>query len=269
MTSSNNRQQIERLQRVINEILIREAISQRELSRRIDITIGTMTKYLRGEVNPYDIKTRITINLARELKVTPDSLYEYLRTGEYLSTTNIDAVDSWIRSSAGQEDFARILSSLAYSQNKALQSSTVNLDSITKEKKVVKAAKSPKKPTAADVKRVGLLAAEHFKNIQREEVMNAKEAWQLFKKQECVKLMKEEHLTGILDVLRGEETLTFENIKVLGFQYGRCPVMTAFRTMSDLPVQSEYSQLVHNAELHMAHLAEKENKPFEMSVVEA
>ena len=124
----------------------------------------------------------------------------------------------------------------------------------------------PKKPSTADVKKIGTLSAQHFKKIQRAEVLSAKEAWQLFKDQECIKLIKEEHLTVILDVLRGEEILTFEDMQTLGFEYGRCPVMTAFRTMSDLPIQSEFSQIKNEAEMYLAHLANKQNKKFEMSV---
>ena len=124
----------------------------------------------------------------------------------------------------------------------------------------------PKKPSTGDVKKIGILIAQHFKKIQRAEVLSAKEAWQLFKDQECIKLIKEEHLTVILDVLRGEEILTFEDMQTLGFEYGRCPVMTAFRTMSDLPIQSEFSQIKNEAEMYLAHLASKQNKKFEMSV---
>ena len=124
----------------------------------------------------------------------------------------------------------------------------------------------PKKPSTGDVKKIGTLIAQHFKKIQRAEVLSAKEAWQLFKDQECIKLIKEEHLTVILDVLRGEEILTFEDMQNLGFEYGHCPVMTAFRTMSDLPIQSEFSQIKNEAEMYLAHLASKQNKKFEMSV---
>ena len=127
-------------------------------------------------------------------------------------------------------------------------------------------AAKPKKPSAVDVKRIGILCAQHFKNIQRAEVLSAKEAWELFKDQECMKLIKDEHLTIILDVLRGEEILTFEDIQTLGFEYGRCPVMTAFKTMSDLPIQSEFLQIKNEAEMYLAHLASKQNKKFEMSV---
>ena len=128
-------------------------------------------------------------------------------------------------------------------------------------------ATKPKKPRSADVKRIGILCAQHFKNIQREEVLSAKEAWKLFKDQESIKRIKTEHLTGILDLFRGEETFTLEMYTHLGFEYGGCPVLKAFRTMSDLPLESEHVQLVREAELYIAHLASKKNKEFEMSVV--
>ena len=124
----------------------------------------------------------------------------------------------------------------------------------------------PKKPSTADVKKLGTLIAQHFKKIQRAEVLSAKEAWQLFKDQESIKLIKEEHLNVILDVFRGEEILTLEDMQILGFEYGHCSVMTAFRTMSDLPIQSEFSQIKNEAEMYLAHLASKQNKKFEISV---
>ena len=128
-------------------------------------------------------------------------------------------------------------------------------------------AAKPNKPRAADVKRIGILSAQHFKNIQREEVLSAKEAWKLFKDQESIKRIKTEHLNGILDLFRGEETFTLDMYSHIGFEYGGCPVLKAFRTMSDLPLESEHVQLVLEAELYIAHLASKKNKEFEIYVV--
>ena len=130
-----------------------------------------------------------------------------------------------------------------------------------------KIAAKPKKPSAAEIKRIGILCAQHFKNIQREEVLSAKEAWKLFKDQESIKPIKTEHLTGILDLFRGEETFTLDMYSHIGFEYGGCPVLKAFRTMSDLPLENEHVQLVREAELYIAHLASKKNKEFEMSMV--
>ena len=55
-------------------------------------------------------------------------------------------------------------------------------------------------------------------------------------------------------------------MQTLGLEYGSCPVMKAFRTMSELPIQSEFSQINNEAEMYLAHLASKQNKKFEMSV---
>ena len=117
------------------------------------------------------------------------------------------------------------------------------------------------------MKRIGILSAQHFKNIQWEEVLSAKEAWKLFKDQQSIKRIKTEHLTGILDLFRGEETFTLDMYSHIGFEYGGCPVLKAFETMSDLPLESEHVLLVHEAELYIAHLASKKNKKFEIYVV--
>ena len=128
-------------------------------------------------------------------------------------------------------------------------------------------AAKPKKPNAADMKRMGILCAQHFKDIQREEVLSSKEAWKLFKEQESIKVLKTEHLDGILDLFRGEGTFTLEMYSHIGFEYGGCPVLKAFRTMTELPLKDEHVELVREAEMYIAHLASKKNKSFEMSVV--
>jgi hypothetical protein len=170
----------------------------------------------------------------------------------------IDSMESQLNEIAEKlNNFNNIISNSPYKEEK---------EEIPVEAISPKIAFIPKKPSTADVKKIGTLIAQHFKQIQRTEVLSAKEAWQLFKDQECIKLIKEEHLTLILDVLRGEKILTFGDMQTLGLEYESCPVMKAFRTMSDLPIQSEFSQIKNEAEMYLAHLASKQNKKFEMSV---
>ena len=126
----------------------------------------------------------------------------------------------------------------------------------------------PKKPTDEICERIGILAAQHFKQIQREEVLSPKEAWKLFVDSEFSQMVKTEHLDSINDTLRGDQTLTFDIMKGVYLTYGRCPVVTAFRNISELPISGEFAQLVHDTELYIATIANKENKSFEMSVVE-
>ena len=259
-TNPKNKLQIERFIQSLNQLMVAQKLSQRKASEKIEITIGTMTKYLRGEVNPFDVKTRITRNLARELGMTPDALYSFYETGVYKDDLSISDVVSWIKSTSKFDDLPSILEALSVSQ------------SYKKEEKPVatspRIAAIPKKPSAADCKRIGILGTQHFQNIQREEVLSAKEAWQLFKKQESIKPMPKEHLNGILDVFRGEETFTLDMYINTGLAYGACPVLKAFKTMSDVPLESEHVQLIKEAELYVAHMASKKNKTFEMSVVE-
>ena len=232
-------------------------LSQRDVCEIIGITIGTYTKYQRGQVHPTDVRSGIMRKLAKHLGVTTDSLFHYFETGEYSDPVGIDSVVSFIQSEAGTKDYPRILHALTLNSKENIKDTEV---------KVIK--KTPRKPSAAEFKKCGELAAQHFEDIQREEVLSAKKTWQLFLEQENSKLIKDEHLTGILDVFRGEEVFTLEAMKSIGFEYGRCPVLTAFRTMSDLPIKREHAQLVHDCELYIAHLATKQNIAFEVQPVE-
>jgi transcriptional regulator with XRE-family HTH domain len=86
--------------------------SQRELSERIGITIGTMTKYLKQVVPPLKVGLGIQRLLAKELGVTLDALVAYYETGEYLTGVSLSDVESWIRSSAGQQDLPALMKSM-------------------------------------------------------------------------------------------------------------------------------------------------------------
>ena len=184
---------------------------------------------------------------------------EDLIDDEKLINKRINSVESQLIEIAKKlDDFNSMKSSTSYKEEKEKISA---LDASPKN------AAKPKKPSAADIKRIGILCAQHFKNIQREEVLSSKEAWKLFKDQESIKRIKTEHLNGILDLFRGEETFTLDMYSHIGFEYGGCPVLKAFRTMSDLPLESEHVQLVLEAELYIAHLASKKNKEFEIYVV--
>ena len=184
---------------------------------------------------------------------------EDLIDDEKLIDKRINSVESQLIEIAKKlDDFNSMKSITSYKEEKEKISA---LDASPKN------AAKPKKPSAADVKRIGILCAQHFKNLQREEVLSAKEAWKLFKDQESIKRIKTEHLNGILDLFRGEETFTLDMYSHIGFEYGGCPVLKAFSKMTDLPLESEHVQLVREAELYIAHLASKKNKEFEMSVV--
>ena len=92
--------------------MVSGSLSQRALCDRIEITIGTLTKYLRGDVSPFKVGLRIQWCLARELGVTLDALCAYYEDGEYATAVSVELVESWIRSEAGQADLPRLMMSL-------------------------------------------------------------------------------------------------------------------------------------------------------------
>jgi transcriptional regulator with XRE-family HTH domain len=106
------RTQIKRFVQAIGHALVSGGMSQRELCQRLDISVGTMTKYLRGTVAPLKVGTGIQHLLAQQLGVTLDALVAYYQTGQYATSVSLDAVASWIRSDAGQKDLPEIMASL-------------------------------------------------------------------------------------------------------------------------------------------------------------
>jgi len=102
----------ERFVQALKQALVANKYSQRELCEALGITIGTLTKYLRGSVDPSKVGVAIMRKLAGELGFTTNALIDYFETGEYRSTLSIDDVASWIRSEAGQQDLPELLMAL-------------------------------------------------------------------------------------------------------------------------------------------------------------
>ena len=105
-------QQIERFISCLNQAMVAGRHSQRDLCSRISVTIGSLTKYLRGDIAPLRVGLGIQGLLAQELGVTLDALLAYYLTGEYATDVSVEQVESWIRSEAGQLDLPRLLASL-------------------------------------------------------------------------------------------------------------------------------------------------------------
>lgn len=104
--------EVERFKGSLLQAMALHSWSQRELCERLGITIGTMTKYLKGMVEPFKVGLGIQTCLAKELGITLDALVAYYRTGEYETSVTLNDVESWIRSSAGQEDMPALMKSL-------------------------------------------------------------------------------------------------------------------------------------------------------------
>ena len=110
--TSTEKEQIARFIACLNQAMVSGRLSQRQLCERIGITIGSLTKYLRGAVAPLRVGAGIQAALAKELGVTLDALVAYYEKGEYATAVSVEEVESWIRSEAGQQDLPRVMASL-------------------------------------------------------------------------------------------------------------------------------------------------------------
>ena len=234
---SDNATEVKRFIESLNQAMVMHEISQRKLGDEIGVSIGTVTKYLRGEVNPFDVRSRITRNLATKLGITTEALYNFYDTGEYKDTLTIKDVESWIRSTSESKDLPRILSALSVSQKK-LQG-----EDSPKSKVAVEQNVEPPKPSRSEIIKFGKLLADHFQKIRKYEAINTRETWQLFLKQDYAKSISEEHLDQMQDVLSGEIDLTPEIIKGFGKAYGRCPIYMVFSRMSDVEFSTELKEI--------------------------
>lgn len=104
--------QIKRFIKAISQALVSNGFSQRDLCERLGISVGTLTKYLRGAVAPLRVGLGIQKGLADQLGVTIDALVAYYVEGAYATAVTLDDVASWIRSDAGQGDLPQLMASL-------------------------------------------------------------------------------------------------------------------------------------------------------------
>lgn len=112
METASERQQSERFAQALQQAMVVNRMSQRQLCGEMGIKIGTMTKYLNGEIKPLRVAVEIQAKLAQALGVTLDSLLRFYQTGELTTDVTVRDVESWIRSEAGQEDLPKLMASL-------------------------------------------------------------------------------------------------------------------------------------------------------------
>ena len=98
------------------------ARSQRELCAELGITIGSLSKYLRGEVSPAKVGFEVQANLARVLGHDIDSLHRYYSTGKWESELTLEDVMGWLQSQAVAEDLPQIMQSLALASTRMSES---------------------------------------------------------------------------------------------------------------------------------------------------
>ena len=206
---------------LLKEILVKKGISQRELSRRLGIKIGTLTRYLKGDVNPYDVKLGIQRALTEELGVTMAALYARLDGTDAPSDLTVKDVSSWIRSTATPEDMATLFQSQQEAQLRHLERFTAGV-------KTTRPGWIPIDEERAEA--ISGLQNHFFEKISEAKGLSKKEAWKQLKAHFEI-FLNDKEMSKMHEVAFGMDTWPPEMIEetMLRTWPDRCQVQQAFQ----------------------------------------
>ncbi len=206
---------------LLKEILVKKGISQRELSRRLGIKIGTLTRYLKGDVNPYDVKLGIQRALTEEMGFTMAALYARLDGTDAPSDLSVKDVSSWIRSTATPEDMATLFQSQQEAQLR-------HLERLTTSNKTSRPGWIPIDDERAEV--VSSLQNHFFEKISEAKGLSKKEAWTQLKAHFEI-FLHEKEMSKMHEVAFGMDTWPPEMMEetMLRTWPERCQIQQAFQ----------------------------------------
>ena len=206
---------------LLKEILVKKGISQRELSRRLGIKIGTLTRYLKGDVNPYDVKLGIQRALTEELGVTMAALYARLDGTDAPSDLTVKDVSSWIRSTATPEDMATLFQSQQEAQLRHLERFTAGV-------KTTRPGWIPIDEERAEA--ISGLQNHFFEKISEAKGLSKKEAWKQLKAHFEI-FLNDKEMGKMHEVAFGMDTWPPEMMEetMLRTWPDRCQVQQAFQ----------------------------------------
>jgi len=211
----------ERFVTLLKEILVKKGISQRELSRRLGVKIGTLSRYLKGDVNPYDVKLGIQRALTEEMGITMAALYSRLDGTDAPSDLSVKDVSSWIRSSATPEDMASLFQSQQEAQLRHLERLTVGV-------KTTRPGWIPIDEERAEA--ISSLQNHFFEKISEAKGLSKKEAWTQLKPHFEI-FLNDKELAKMQEVAFGMDSWPSEMMEetMLRTWPDRCQVQQAFQ----------------------------------------
>lgn len=106
--STNSVVVTERFRSLLSMAMVSNNYSQRKLCEALGITMGTIQKYFRGKICPFQVRGIVIQRLATALGVSIDSVYEYLTNGEFKSSITLEDVVSYIKAH-GKDELPQIL----------------------------------------------------------------------------------------------------------------------------------------------------------------
>ena len=219
----------------LHQALAANKLSQRELCARLGITIGTLTKYLRGSVDPRNVGVSKIRKLAESLGVTTNTLLDYYETGEYRSSLTIDDVASWIRSSAGQSDLPALLEAMKYGTMRELSvlPGTLNISNVMD---------APTWPGYTDEEAEEFCSYSHdcLKLLSTEVGKSLRGAWKMVEAQlETLGDLTEDEMDLCYDICNGSRVLNGAELTAAREQFedryeSPCPITTAMSQIDEL-----------------------------------
>ncbi|MAP42189.1 MAG: hypothetical protein CL981_00425 [Euryarchaeota archaeon] len=219
----------------LHQALVANKLSQRELCTRLGITIGTLTKYLRGSVDPRNVGVSKIRKLAESLGVTTNTLLDYYETGEYRSSLTIDDVASWIRSSAGQADLPALLEAMKYGTMRELSVVPGSLD-------VAAITPQPVWAGYTDQEAEDFCSYSHdcLKLLSTETGKSLRGAWKIVESElEALGDLTEDEMDLCYDICNGSRVLSGAELtaareQFLGRYESPCPITTAMEKIDEL-----------------------------------
>ena len=211
----------ERFVTLLKEILVKKGISQRELSRRLGVKIGTLSRYLKGDVNPYDVKLGIQRALTEELGITMAALYSRLDGTDAPSDLSVKDISSWIRSTATPEDMAQLFQSQQEAQLR-------HLERLTAGAKTTRPGWIPIDDERAEV--ISGLQNHFFEKISEAKGLSKREAWAELKAHFEI-FLNDKEMAKMQEVAFGMDTWPPEMLEetMLRTWPERCMVQQAFQ----------------------------------------
>ena len=218
---------IERFKSVLTESMITNQYTQRKLCDELGITIGTMTKYLRGAVDPNRVATEIQAALAKSLGKTTDALLHFYESGDYGSELTMQQVVSWCTSQMSQGDIPVLLAAISRGSDPLL-----------------KGSEPPALPqtvrgvTEADAALFGQMISGAMQ-LLNEKGINERKAWRQIAFQLDEMECEEQEISDIQSMFNGEVEYSvewlqakFTHFRAKGFD--NCPCITALKSFDVL-----------------------------------
>lgn len=231
----------ERFVFLLKEVLVKKGISQRELSRRLGIKIGTLTRYLKGDVNPYDVKLGIQRALTEELGITMAALYSKLDGTEAPSEITVRDVSSWIKSNATPEDMATLFQSQQEAQFRHLDSMRAQVNPESTDPRWIE----------IDEERAELMSelqAVFFEIVAKKKGLSKREAWTQLKSHLAASLDTDD-VELLREVVFGMSSWPVERLKsnTLKSWPETCRAQLAFQNWGDVGVFENVSLMSNDA----------------------